>query len=59
LSYPWWEVTLETDGSAHKSVGWAIHTSRQIRVNVSPGQGPREITALDESSLCGFKYVPD
>jgi hypothetical protein len=59
LGYPWWEVTLETDGSADKAVGWATHSSRQIRVKIAPGQGPREITALDEGSLCGFKFVAD
>jgi hypothetical protein len=59
LSYPWWEVMLEADGSANRAVGWSIHSSRQIRVRIAPGQGPREITALDENSLCGFKFVAD
>jgi hypothetical protein len=59
MLYPAWEVDLEADGSAQKAVGAYIHSNRQIRVTVAPGSGPREITALYERSLCGFKYMPD
>jgi hypothetical protein len=59
MPYPWFEIALEPDGSADRTVGAVVHSNRQIRVKVAPGQGPREITALDEDSLCAFKFVPD
>ena len=57
MLYPSWQVALEPDGSFDKAVG--RRTYRRIRIKVAPGEGPREITALYESSLCGFKYVAD
>jgi hypothetical protein len=59
MPFPDWEVELEPDGSAEKSVGGYIHSNRQIRIKVAPGKGPREITALYERDLCGLKYVAD
>lgn len=59
MPYPSWEVKLEADGSANKVVGSYIHSQRLVRVKVAPGTGPREVTALYEDSLCGFKYVSD
>jgi len=59
MTYPTWEVGLEPDGSADKVVGRYIHSSRNVRVKVAAGTGPREITSLDETNLCAFRYVPD
>jgi hypothetical protein len=59
MLYPAFEVELDSDGGAAKSVGGYIHSNRQIRVTVAPGSGPREVTALYERNLCGLKFVPD
>ena len=59
MLYSDWDVELDPDGSAEKSVGATIHSNRQIRVKVAPGNGPREVTAIYERSLCGLKFVPD
>jgi len=59
MPYPVWEVELEPDGSVDKVIGRYIHSSRNVRVKVAAGSGPREITSLDEITLCTFSYVPD
>jgi len=59
MPYPVWQVELEPDGSADKVIGRYIHSSRNVRVKVAAGTGPREVTSLDETSLCSFRYIPD
>ena len=57
LRSPNWVVDLRSDGSAETAYGEYIH--RQIRIKVSAGTGPREITTLNERWMCDFKFIPD
>lgn len=50
-------VDLRPDGSAETAYGEYIH--RQIRIKVTAGTGPREITTLNERWMCDFKFIPD
>ena len=59
MSYPDWQVALEPDGSAKKTVGVYIHPNRKVRVQVAAGTGPREGHSPFEFSGCGYKYIPD
>jgi hypothetical protein len=59
MPYPEWEVGLDPDGSANKTVHDYIHGTRPIRIKVAAGTGKRDITSLHEYSNCGFRYVPD
>jgi hypothetical protein len=57
MSNPNWVVNLKSDGSAETAYGEYKH--RQIRVKVTAGTGPREITTLNERWMCDFKFIPD
>ena len=59
MSYPDWEVELEPDGSASKTVGDYIHPTRPIRVKVAAGTSKRAVSSLGEYTNCGFRYIPD
>jgi hypothetical protein len=57
MRYPNWAVDLRSDGSADTAFGAYVH--QQIRIKVTAGTGPREITTLNERYLCDFKFIPD
>jgi len=59
MPYPGWDIELQPDGSADNTIGQYVHTNRQLRVKVWPGNGPRMITTMNERNLCTFRYVPD
>jgi hypothetical protein len=59
MSYPNWQVALEPDGSADKTVGEYVYPTRKERVKVAAGTGGRKVNTRSEYTLCGYTFIPD
>jgi hypothetical protein len=56
---PIFGVKVKPDGSADVDTMTAYGRSARARVKVAPGTGPRELSFVTYSNVCGYKVIPD